>query len=234
MVPTQATAQTSQTARATTPSRPPTTPMPEAIAEVAAELKQWRIFLPGTGAQLRQKAEFGVKRERNFALYGKVPDRYLQHEDQMYGINLGWTDDDSTATRTKVTRWFVDRSGTGDGPVLFGERIALGNGGDPSFIRYADRFVGVNLDWSTKPVYEWRFVGGTPGTPIEDGATVAIYNDAAGSDASPGNFLIYFDRTRGGDLGWPDSKTWWEQARSKIGSLAGNAAKEFVKDYFGV
>ena len=233
MVVTQATTLTPKAAGAKTP-RPPTAPFPEAVAEVAGSLMQWRILLPGTGAQLRQKPEFGVKSERNFALYGTVPDRYLQHENQTYGINLGWTDNASAATRAKVTRWFVDRPGSTDGPVTYGERIALGNGKDPSFIRYADRVVGVNLDWSNKPVYEWRFVGGTPGTPIKDGATVAIYNDEAGSDASPGNFLIYFDRTVGGDLGWPDSKTWGEQAKSKLGPLAWAAAKELLKDYLGV
>lgn len=41
--------------------------------------------------------------------------------------------------------------------------------------------------------------------------------------------LIYFDRTKGGDIGWPDSKTWSEAARGHVNSLLKEFAKEAVK-----
>ncbi|MFT4215953.1 MAG: hypothetical protein QM619_02050 [Micropruina sp.] len=230
------TAQTADAGGATTPTQRQVAAVMASgeVTEVASRLRQWRILLPGTGRVLRQKPEFGVHSDRNFALHGTVLDRYLQNEHQTFGINLGWTDDATVSTRTKVTRWFVDSAAEGDIPVTYGERVALGNGGDPSFIRYARRRSGINLEWSETAAYQWRLLGGVPGTPIKDGDRVAIYNERAGSDDSDGNFLIYFNRTVGGDIGWPDSKSWWQQLKAELPGIAWSIAKKAAKAHFGL
>ena len=84
--------------------------------------------------------------------------KFLQHETQTFGINLGWTDDAEPATATHLARWFFARDG-GSGPLTSGETVAIGNRKKPSFTRYRKRDVGVNLDWSDQPVLEWNLVG---------------------------------------------------------------------------
>ena len=58
-------------------------------------------------------------------------------------------------------------------------------------------------------------VGHVTGRPVNCGDRVAIHNAKAGSTQSP-DALIYFDRTVGGDIGWPDSKIWWDQAKDAM------------------
>jgi hypothetical protein len=45
---------------------------------------------------------------------------------------------------------------------------------------------------------------------VKTGEAVAIYNVHARE------CLITFDRTAGGDIGWPSSKTWGEQLEDRI------------------
>jgi hypothetical protein len=163
-----------------------------AVESLADDLKQWMIGSAGT---LQPKRKFDGRPERNFNLRGLKLDKYLQHEEQRFGINLGWTDDASAKTAAKVTRWFFARESSDDGALRYAETVALGNGGDPSFVRYENRTVGVNLGWSKTPVYEWKIVGGTAGTPVQAGQKVALFNEKANE------CLIYFDRTAGGDIG---------------------------------
>ena len=59
---------------------------------VATEyLKQWAM---GSNARraLQPKAEFAGPAERNYNLKNKRLRKFLQHESQTFGINLGWTD----------------------------------------------------------------------------------------------------------------------------------------------
>ena len=104
------------------------------------------------------------------------------------------------------------RNGKSEEPIRFGETIALGNGGDPSFLRYEERTVGINLGWSKTPVFEWKLLGGKIGDPVHTQEWIAIYNP----NPEDGECLIFFDRTVGGDIGWPSSKTWGQQFGEKV------------------
>jgi len=212
-----------------------TTLTAEAVDVTAATtaLKQW-VLIPASGTHVLQKNSFGEHQERNFALKGTKINRYLQWEDQTFGINIGWTDDASPNTAHRVTRWFVNREAGSEKPITYGEHIALGNGNKPSYIVYADRDFGVNLKFADTPRYEWMVLGGKIGQPVKANTRVALFNVNAGSDASPGNFFMYFDRTVGGDVGWPDSKTWGEQLGGKLKGLAWSAAKEYIKSRLGL
>src|SRR5262245_60471478 len=128
--------------------------------EVAEGYKQWMIGATKPRGPVLLKATFGQHPERNYNLKNKNIRRYLQHEKQIWGINLGWTDDGRNETGNKVARWFFVRNKTNALPLRFGETIALGNGETPSFIRYEQRAVGINLGWSDTPVFEWKLLGG--------------------------------------------------------------------------
>jgi hypothetical protein len=180
--------------------------------EVAEEYKQWMIGATKPRMPVLLKTTFGQHPERNYNLKNKNIRRYLQHEKQTWGINLGWTDDGSNETGNKVARWFFVRKETNTLPIRFGETIALGNGENPSFIRYEQRTVGVNLGWSDTPVFEWKLLGGRVGEPVNTQEWIAIFNEKS----EGGECLIYFDRAVGGDIGWPTSKTWSEILKKRI------------------
>jgi hypothetical protein len=190
------------------------------LEKLVENMKQW-VIGAGEGKPVLPKTRFAEHPERNYNLLGLTIRKFLQHEEQTYGINLGWTDDASPQTGTKVARWFFVRGGTGDEPVRYGEAIALGNGGDPSFIKYEQRTVGINLNWSKTPVFEWKIGGGRSGEVVSTGQHVALFNEKANE------VLIYFDRNVGGDIGWPSTKRWEEQLKD-IGS---KEAVEFVKKH---
>jgi hypothetical protein len=115
-------------------------------------------------------------------------------------------------------RWFFVRNGGGDGPLRYGETIAIGVGAQPSFIQNKERAVGINLDWSETPVFEWTLAGGPAGQAIDPNKYLAIYN------AKAEEFLIFFDRTAGADIGWPSSMTWGDQLKGELLKQAKKAA----------
>jgi hypothetical protein len=194
----------------------------DAVDTVVEYYKQWRLGATKPRELVRPKAKFEDHPERNYSLKNKIYVKFLQHEHQKLGINLGWTDDATNETGNRVARWFFTRQGQGDGPIKYGETIALANGGSPSFIRYAHRTVGINLDWSETPVFEWKLLGGKVGDPVYTQEQIALLNEKA---TAGGECLIYFDRTAGGDIGWPSSKTWEE--------VFGDRLKEELEKAFG-
>jgi hypothetical protein len=186
------------------------------VRKLVDKYKQWTIGSGETGEVL-SKAHFDDHPDRNYTLKSRVPDRFLQYEEQTWGINLGWTDDDSAQTAKRVARWFFTRrEGTG-GPVRYGETIALANGKGRSFLYHKGRPRGINLDWSNPPVFEWRILGGNPGSPVRRGAYVAILN------VTIEEFFVYFDRDLGGNVGWSDSRRW--------GDILTEELKDLVKRY---
>jgi len=191
-------------------------------ADVLEELKQWKVNRPSKPSRLLPKSGFGGPADRSYTLKNGKVRKFLQHEEQSVGINLGWTDDAEPSTAAKVARWFFARSGASDKPLVYGETLAIGNGGSPSFIRNKKRTAGVDLDWSTTPVFEWKLVGGEPGTTIDPADYLAIYNEKAGE------FLIFFNRTAGGDIGWPSSKTWGEQIPDVVVEKAKKRAEKIL------
>ncbi|TCZ61287.1 hypothetical protein [Roseicella aquatilis] len=200
---------------------------PAAVATMAEELKQW-VFGLGRSEPMFTKRKFDGRPERNYNLKGMKTGKFLQHEEQRFGINLGWTDDASAQTAAKVSRWFLAREAADDAALRYAEPVALANGGDPSFIRYEDRTVGVNLGWSKTPVYEWKVLGGTPGAPVRTGERVALFNMKADE------CLIYFDRNAGGDIGWPTSKRWEDQLEALAVKVGKEAAKKAVLAALGL
>jgi hypothetical protein len=189
-------------------------------AVVADYLKQWMFDSIRPKHALLPKSSFGGPSSRNYNLKNQRTRRFLQWEHQTFGINLGWTDNASPETARGVSRWFLARKTADQTPLRYGELLALGNGGSPSFLRYANRTVGINLDWSNTPVFEWKILGGPIGRRVSSGQWVAIYNKKAG------DCLIHFDRTVGGDIGWPSSQTWTDQ----LGDILTGLVKEHWKE----
>ena len=185
----------------------------------AGYLKQWMFDPNHAHHPLYAKSSFAGPASRNTNLKNSMQRKFLQHERQTFGINLGWTDDASAATAARVSRWFFTRADT-TRPIRYGDTIAIGNGQSPSYVRYANRTVGINLDWSTTPRYEWKLLGGKVGQKVRSGDWLAIYNTVTKQP------LIYFDRTVGGDIGWPNSETWGEQIK--------DAAMAFIKEHWDV
>jgi hypothetical protein len=99
---------------------------------------------------------------------------------------------------------------------------ARGYGKTPSFIRNAHRDVGIDLDWSERPVFEWKLLGGKSGQEIATGQWFAIYNTRAHE------CLLEFDRTVGGDIGWPSSQSWGDQLEDRIRDAVEDHWKEAV------
>jgi hypothetical protein len=171
---------------------------------------------------IRPKTSFAGPANRNYQLKNLQYRKFLQWEDQV-GMNVGWTDDAEPSTATRVQRWFFRRNGSNESPIRYGELLALGNGKPPSFMNYESRTVGVNLQWHDTPSFEWKLLGGRLGTEIKTGDRLAIYNTKAKE------CFIAFDRTVGGDVGWPSSKTWGEQFEDKLGDLAGKALDRAIQ-----
>ena len=94
--------------------------------------------------------------------------------------------------------------------MRYGQPIALGYGISPSYIHYAERTFGINLDWSATPRFEWKLLGGKIGEQVRSGDWLALYNQTAR------DCMIDFDRTVGADIGWPDSETWTDQIMDAV------------------
>ena len=183
----------------------------------AGYLKQWMFDPNKPHHSLLPKSSFNGPANRNVNLKNRMEGHFLQHEHQTFGINLGWTDDASAATAVRVSRWFFTRSDTTH-PLRYGDTVAMGYGVSPSYIHYANRTFGINLEWSTAPRYEWKLLGGKIGTEVRSGDWLAIYNTVTKQP------LIYFDRTVGGDIGWPNSETWGDQL--------GDFVMRFIKEHW--
>jgi len=186
-------------------------PVVEALVDI---YKQWMIG-PITTMPSRPvlpKKKFEGLSERNYAIKNKQNRKYLQHEDQTWGINLGWTDDATDKTGLRVSRWFFIRQSDSSEPLKYGETISLANGKQPSFVNYERRPVGINLGFSNSPSFEWKILGGKPGTLVRTKEWVALYN----LKSEKGEPLIHFNRTAGADIGWPSSKTWSDQFYAEL------------------
>jgi hypothetical protein len=186
-----------------------------AASKLMAQYKQWMIGANATGFVYPNTTSGPASKKYN--LKGKVPIKFLQYEKQgtFGGINLGWTNSASAGTAIDRARWIFQRPGGPSAqlaPVVYGEPIALGwsKGGKP-FLKYSKRNIGINLTWSD-PVFEWTILGRTPGTRVRRGQDLVILYNL--KHRMP---MMYFDRTKGGHIGWPDSSKW---TQSTIGAPA--------------
>jgi hypothetical protein len=194
--------------------------MNELVEGLVDLYKQWNIGPITTmpSHPVLPKRKFDRHPERNYALKNKQNRKYLQHEHQTYGINLGWTDDATDETGLRVSRWFFIRNGDSSEPIKYGETIALGNGQQPSYVNFKKRMWGVNLAFEESPSFDWKILGGKPGTPVKTREWVALYN----TKSEKGECLVYFNRNAGVDIGWPSSKRW--------GKLILEELKEEIED----
>jgi hypothetical protein len=208
-------------------------PQTQEVRELADRYRQW-VFAKDHKGLVPSKANFEnpPHPQRNVNLFNTEVNLFLQYEEQTWGINLGWTNDAGKASAERTTRWFFSRrNGTGR-PITYGEKVALGYGTHRSFIYYASRKFGINLDWSGPPVYEWIIAGGKRGEPVPQNTPVGIWNDKTD------HFFLYFDRDIGGNIGWDDSKSWLDIIGGKLGALVDkygeSAVKYAVAYYLGV
>ena len=74
-------------------------------AEVAGYLMQWMFDPNHPHHPLRAKPDFNGPADRNTNVKNSRERKFLQWEEQTFGINLGWTDDASPATAVRVSRW---------------------------------------------------------------------------------------------------------------------------------
>lgn len=186
------------------------TAQPAPAAKAASQLKQWMFDPNHHHHPLRGKSSFAGPADRNTNLKNSNTRHFLQWEKQLFGINLGWTDDASPQTAVRVTRWFFTRPNNDESPLKYGDAFAMGYGIEPSYVRYAERSVGINLTWSTKPKFEWEILGGARGTQVQSGDWVALYNRVAKE------CVIYFPRELGGQIGWPSSTTLLEKIEDEV------------------
>jgi hypothetical protein len=187
-------------------------------------MKQWVLLADHTpkGGVIRPKTKFDGPANRNYQLKNKVPRKFLHHEDQI-GMNIGWTDNAEPSTATKSQRWFFMRNGENESPIRYGEVLALALGKPPSWVCHEKRTVGVDLQYHDDPCFQWKVLGGRVGQQVKLGDFVALYN------TSIKECFIFMDRTVGGDVGWPSSKTWGEQFKDKLGELAGEALEKAIE-----
>jgi hypothetical protein len=106
------------------------------------------------------------------------------------GINLGW--DTKHGDYVSVVRE------AGAGSVKYGEPVALRvrRGGDGNYLRYSKRDYGINLNWSSTPVYEWRVKGGQDGQPVKAGDVIALVSTVEKDS------VVYCYRKNGAWLKW--------------------------------
>ena len=169
--------------------------------DIPSQYKQWMVGANSRGTITPAPGNY-------YNLKGLKNRKFFQYEKQGAGrgINLGWTNNATALTAKTKGKWFFHRPGGDKSPLVYGEPIAIAwyrGRSKSNYIRYASRTIGINLDWSKRPVFEWTIFGGKLGEPVRVGQDrVILYNK---KHCRP---MIYFNRTAGGDIGWPDSKRW--------------------------
>jgi hypothetical protein len=190
------------------------------IQRAAEFFKQWTILnLEGGETEIRPHKRYLLKNSTNR--------HFLKYKDQgaFGGINLGFTDDAEPSTAKKVVQWrFLNQSRTS---VKYGEPVAIAN--RDGFLRYGERPIGINLQWSDSPVFEWRLLGGRPGTVVKTRDLLCIFNPLP----SNGEPMIYFRRERGGNIGWPSSRTLLDQGLDWAKEAVQKAIVEYLKSQGG-
>jgi hypothetical protein len=186
------------------------------IQRAAEYFKQWTILDPN-GAQT------DIRPDRRYLLKNSINRHFLAYKEQNFGINLGFTDDAEPSTAKKVVHWaFVNQGRT---PVKYGEPVAIRC--KEGYLHYGTRDWGINLVWSDSPVFEWRLLGGKPGTAVKTRDWLCIFNNR---HAHP---MIHFKRTVAGNIGWPDSQTLLEQGTNWAKEAVQKAIVEYLKSQSG-
>lgn len=164
--------------------------------------RQWMIGANKTGL-VYPKSSWGTgSMQRNYNLKNKSVRKFLQYENMgtRGGMQLDWTDHASANMAIQKSQWFFSTphgSGSVQPAIVYGEPIAMAWGSKSKFVKYSKRMVGVNLDWSSAPSYEWTILGGRPGTTVKRGKDTIILHNLKINQP-----LIRFDRKAGGGIGF--------------------------------
>lgn len=181
------------------------------------KVQVWRF----AGKPGNLKTQNAYETNSGYNLFCRSNEKYLTWEKQTLGVNLGY---EGTGKERKIHLRTPDGK---ERQVMSGEQIAFGIGGDPAFLMYAERTVGINLEWSEKPLFEWRIYahGGPLGVAIPTGSFVSIVNEKVKPNP---DFLIYMDRP-GADVGWTTSPSFWDSLTAAAEKAAIQAAKTYIK-----
>ncbi|HEY9629800.1 MAG TPA: hypothetical protein V6C84_21045 [Coleofasciculaceae cyanobacterium] len=177
----------------------------------------WKI----SGKPGNVKTQNRYSAHSGYNLLCQTNQKYLTYVKASAGVNLGYI---TNAGDKKVHFRLPDNS---EGEILTGQPFALGIGGNPSFLKYARRTVGINLEYSAQPVFEWRIYdsSGELGKQISTESPIAIVNE----QVEPAlDFLVYLDRPAGADVGWTTSPKWWDQIPDLAVKAAILAAKSAI------
>jgi hypothetical protein len=158
----------------------------------------WEIFPDPGNTEPRQGQP--LRSGHRISLLNRTAYKYLVYDERILAINLAWGFHCQFCPGTPKNFEIVKRRDS-NATLLFGEDFALKErtGG---YLRYGYRTFGVNLDWSSIPVYEWRFTGEREqsGEPVLAGAMVHLYSRSA---LSAGAYLRY------GSAVWGINLDWW-------------------------
>jgi hypothetical protein len=173
--------------------------------EIPAPVLTWK-FGDKTG---NVRAQNRYNTNEGYSLFNTEHGGYLTYVKTTFGINLGYINNNRDK---KVHLRLPDRQ---EREVRTGELVAFGIGGDPSFLRYKERPVGINLEYAKEPAYEWRIftASGEVGKTIAVGEMVALVNINVKPDP---DFLIYFERPAGANIGWTTSPGWYQKLKSRF------------------
>lgn len=171
---------------------------------IPEKVVQWKFS--GKPGNLRSQNSYSTAGGGNgYSMFCSANNRYLTYEHMNFGINIDYKTDPGEHKGHFVLPDGKERE------ILSGEKVAFGIGGGDAFLRYAHRTVGINLEWSGKPVFEWMILGDTveKGKPIPTNSWCSIVNVNVERDGGQrGDFLVYLDRPDGGDIGWVTSPDW--------------------------
>lgn len=131
-----------------------------------------------------------------FRLYCITNQSYLDYYRRNRGINLAFNQGLSVSNIKFV------RSGTATEAIKYGEKIAIYVAGG-GYLYYTRRTYGINLSYSSRPVYEWELRNasylqtGAPNTEaIRARDLFSLYN------AHNQGYMVYGERTWGPNLTW--------------------------------
>jgi len=189
------------------------------VQRAAEYFQQWTILNPNGGTTEIQPG-------KRYLLKNSTNRHFLQYKEKGPGvINLGFSDDAEPSTAAKVVHWeFLNRDRT---PVKYDQPVAIRC--RDGYLHYGQRTVGINLVWSDNPVFQWRLLGGRPGTPVRTRDWLSIFN----MHSENGEPLIYFKREIGGNIGWPSSKTLAQQGLDWAKDTVQKAVIEYLKSQAG-
>lgn len=188
--------------------RNPTMSFAEA-SELFSRHKEWMIGANKSGWVFA--SSFQTKTRHEYNLKGLVNRKFLNYQVPSFhsGVNIGWTKDASAETARTRSMWAFYKESGSNSAIRYGEPLAIRMYWfETAFIKYGERKYGVDLKRVGPASYEWAILGGKPGELVRGGEDrIILYNLKYQQP------LIYFNRDRGGDIGWPTSR------RSGIGNI---------------